>query len=77
MMRESKRAEVTAQAEKAAEARILDALTGEGSGEATRKKFRDKLVKGELDDTEVELEISDTASPFQGFEIPGQPVGKL
>ena len=73
MMRENRRSEVTAQAEKAAENRILDALTGENSGEATRKKFREKLIKGELDDTEVELEMADTRSPFQGMDIPGQP----
>jgi len=73
MMREARRSEVTAQAEKAAESRILDALTGETSGEATRKKFREKLIKGELDDTEVELEMADTSSPFQGMDIPGQP----
>lgn len=73
MMRETRRSEVTAQAEKAAEDRILDALTGENSGETTRKKFREKLIKGELDDTEVELEMLDTRSPFQGMDIPGQP----
>ena len=73
MMREARRTGVTAQAEKAAESRILDALTGENSGEATRKKFREKLIKGELDDTEVELEMADTSSPFQGMDISGQP----
>jgi len=73
MMRETRRTEVTAQAEKAAENRILDALTGENSGETTRKRFRAKLIKGELDDTEVELEMADKGSPFQGLDIPGQP----
>jgi len=73
LLRETKREQVSAQAELAAEKRILDALVGEGGREASRDKFRQKLLKGELDDTEVELELSDTASPFQGFEIPGQP----
>ncbi len=73
MLRDSKREQVKAQAEIAAEKRILDALVGENAGEATRQKFREKLIAGELDDREVDLELSDTASPFQGFEIPGQP----
>jgi len=73
LLRESKREQVTAQAEMAAEKRILDALVGEGGRENTRGKFRQQLLKGELDDTEVELELTDSGSPFQGFEIPGQP----
>ena len=38
-----------------------------------REKFRQKLTKGELDDTDVELDLADNSSPFQGIEIPGQP----
>ena len=73
LLRDTKREQVSAQAELAAEKRILDARVGEGGREASRDKFRQKLLKGELDDTEVELELSDNASPFQGIEIPGQP----
>ena len=73
LLRETKREQVSAQAELAAEKRILDALVGEGGRESTRDKFRQQLLRGELNDTEVELELTDSASPFQGFEIPGQP----
>ena len=73
LLRDTKREQVSAQAELAAEKRILDALVGEGGREGTRDKFRQQLLRGDLDDTEVELELSDNASPFQGFEIPGQP----
>ena len=73
MLKELKSTQVSAQAELAAEKRILDALCGENAGEATRKKFRTQLLKGELDDTEVELELSDSSSPFKGMDIPGQP----
>ena len=73
LLRETKREQVSAQAELAAEKRILDALVGEGGRENTRDKFRQQLLKGELDDTEVEIELTDSGSPFQGFEIPGQP----
>ncbi len=73
LLRDTKREQVKAQAELAAEKRILDALVGEGGREASRDKFRQKLLRGELDDVEVDLELTDSASPFQGFEIPGQP----
>lgn len=73
LLRDQKRTQVRAQAELAAEKRILDALVGEGGREAAREKFRQQLLRGELDDTEVEIELTDNASPFQGFEIPGQP----
>jgi len=49
LLRETKREQVSAQAELAAEKRILDALVGEGGREASRDKFRQKLLKGELD----------------------------
>src|SRR5271168_4022440 len=73
MIRDRRRAGVKAKAEAAAEERILDALVGPGSGPATRDAFRKKLRAGELDDKEVELTLADAASPFQGFDIPGQP----
>ncbi|HFB54302.1 MAG TPA: ATP-dependent protease ATPase subunit HslU [Hellea balneolensis] len=73
LTRESRRKDVEAKAEKQAENRIIDALVGENAGATTREKFRKKLLAGELDDTEVELDLADNSSPFQGFDIPGQP----
>jgi len=73
LLRDSKREIVRAQAELSAEKRIIDALVGESGREATRDSFRQKLLRGELDNTEVELELADNSSPFQGFDIPGQP----
>jgi len=72
MVRDKRRAAVKARAEAAAEERILDALTGPGST-AARESFRRKLRAGELNDKEVELQLADNASPFQGMDIPGQP----
>ena len=46
---------------------------GPGAQPATRDSFRKKLRASELDDKEVELNLADTASPMQGFDIPGQP----
>jgi ATP-dependent HslUV protease ATP-binding subunit HslU len=77
MVRDKRRAAVRARAETAAEERILDALVGPGAGPATRESFRKKLRASELDDKEVELTLADTASPMQGFDIPGQPGAQM
>jgi ATP-dependent HslUV protease ATP-binding subunit HslU len=69
------------QAEAAAEERLLDALLpppsnfeedsrGAGASSATREKFRDKLRQGDLDEREVEIQVS--ASPI-GVEIMAPP----
>ena len=74
MTREHMREEVKARAHKAAEDRVIEALAGENAREGTREMFRRKLLAGELDNTEIEIEIADTANPMGGmFEIPGQP----
>jgi ATP-dependent HslUV protease ATP-binding subunit HslU len=72
-VRESRREEVRAQAHKAAEDRVLDALTGPGAQPATRESFRKKLRDNELDDKEIDVELRDSSSPLQGLEIPGMP----
>ncbi len=56
-VRTRKRKDVEARAEANAEDRILDALVGANSGQATRDSFRTKLRSGELDDKEIELEM--------------------
>ena len=54
--------------------RILDSLVGKTSSIDTREKFREKVLNGELDDTEIEINVADT-TPLSGgsFEIPGMP----
>jgi ATP-dependent HslUV protease ATP-binding subunit HslU len=39
--------------------------------------FRDKLKRGELDDTVIELEVQDNSNPFGMMEVPGQPPGAM
>lgn len=73
LMKEKKRKEVAAKAELHAEDRVLDALVGENSGDATRQKFREMLRNGELAEKEIELDIADTSNPFPQFDIPGMP----
>jgi ATP-dependent HslUV protease ATP-binding subunit HslU len=77
MVKEKRRVGVQARAEAAAEERILDALVGPGAGPSTRDAFRKRLRAGELNDKEVELQLADTASPFQGMDIPGQPGAQI
>ncbi|AFC72209.1 ATP-dependent protease [Rickettsia rhipicephali] len=59
--------------EKAIE-RILDSLVGKTSSSETREKFKEKILNGELDDTEIEISVADTIPVGSGsFEIPGMP----
>ena len=68
--------EVRDRAEDAAEDRILDALLpgaerdGEGSSD-TRQKFRKMLREGELDEREIDIEVSAAfAQPIEGVMMP-------
>jgi ATP-dependent HslUV protease ATP-binding subunit HslU len=72
MVRDKRRAAVRARAEAAAEERLLDALTGPGSV-AARDAFRRKLRAGELDEKEVELQLTESGPAMPMMEIPGQP----
>ncbi|MFZ4807423.1 MAG: ATP-dependent protease ATPase subunit HslU [Hyphomicrobiaceae bacterium] len=76
MVRESKRREVRARAEKAAEERVLDALVGEGASPATRESFRKRLRNNELNDKEIEIRVSDTPT-LPTMDIPGMPGGQF
>ena len=74
MQREQSRKEVMTRAELAAEGRVLDALVGGHASEGTRQAFRKKLRDGELEDKEVELEVSESAgASLPTFDIPGMP----
>ncbi|HEV2363763.1 MAG TPA: ATP-dependent protease ATPase subunit HslU [Caulobacteraceae bacterium] len=77
MVRDRRRAAVRAKATEGAEERLLNALVGPTAGAATREAFRRRLREGELDDKDVELQLADTGSPLQGFDIPGQPVASM
>src|SRR6056300_1242260 len=67
------RKEVHAQAQKAAEEKVLDALVGKKASLATRESFRKRLRNGDLDDNEIEIAVSDSGSNNTSFEIPGMP----
>jgi len=75
MIRDQMREDVTTAARQAAEERVITAIAGEDAREGTRDLFRKKLKTGELDDTLIELEVSDNSSPMGMMDIPGQPGG--
>ncbi len=76
LLREQEMARQKGVAEDAAEERVLDALlpqarnTDASTESSTRQVFRKKLREGELDDREIEIEVS--ASPL-GVEIMAPP----
>ncbi len=67
--KDRRRESVREAASQAAMERLLDALVGENASEATRASFRQRVVEDAMNDTEVEIEIEDTAAPQ--MEIPG------
>ncbi|MEQ5869224.1 ATP-dependent protease ATPase subunit HslU [Sagittula sp. NFXS13] len=71
--REHMREDVKARAHASAEERVIEAVAGKDAREQTREMFRRKLKAGELDDTVIELDVAETANPFQQMDIPGQP----
>ena len=77
MEKVKKRKEVHTQAQKLAEDRVLDALVGNKASVATRESFRKRLRTGDLDNNEIEIEVQNTSSPLQSFEIPGMPGGNV
>jgi ATP-dependent HslUV protease ATP-binding subunit HslU len=78
MLRDASRREVQAQAELAAEERLITALVGEGAAADTRSKFRRMLRNGEFEGKEVEVALSEPSGmPIGQFDIPGMPPGQM
>ena len=71
--KERMRKEVHAKAQQAAEERVLNTLVGSKASVATRESFRKRLRNGDLDNNEIEIEVTDTSSGMPSFEIPGMP----
>ena len=77
LLREKKREEVRTRAHAAAEERVLDALVGDKAGDATRAKFRQQLRDGELDDSEIDLDLKEGPASMPSFDIPGMPGAQM
>jgi ATP-dependent HslUV protease ATP-binding subunit HslU len=67
--KERRRVAVKDKAEAAAMDRLLDALVGKDSSQATRESFRQRFHDGHLDQTEIELEL--TSAPQMPLDLPG------
>jgi ATP-dependent HslUV protease ATP-binding subunit HslU len=78
MTRDRLRKEVKAKAELSAEERLLDSLVGENAREETRVAFRRRLRNGDLDDKEVEIELTDSSGlQLPTMDIPGMPGAQM
>ena len=75
--REKMRKEVQASAELAAENRVIEAIAGKDAREETRKSFRQRLRAGELDNKDIEIDVSDNSSGLPTFDIPGMPGSQM
>ncbi|MDP1025737.1 ATP-dependent protease ATPase subunit HslU [Sphingomonas sp. KR1UV-12] len=67
--KERRRVAVKDKAEDAAMNRLLDALVGKDSSQATRESFRQRFADGHLDRTEIEIELEQ--APSMPFDVPG------
>jgi len=77
LVREGKRRDVKALAEKNAEEKVLDALVGPGAQPATREAFRKRLRANDLNDKEIEIQIADSGPGFPMMDIPGGQMGMV
>jgi ATP-dependent HslUV protease ATP-binding subunit HslU len=77
LTREKKRKDVQVRAEQAAEARVVDALVGPNASASTKETFRKKLRAGELNDKEIEIEVTAAGGGLPMFEIPGMPGAQM
>jgi len=77
MVREGKRRGVQAKAQQAAEERVLDSLVGKNATASTRDSFRKRLRLGELDDKEIEIELTGGAQQMPMIDIPGMPGAQM
>ncbi|HMN50438.1 MAG TPA: ATP-dependent protease ATPase subunit HslU [Xanthobacteraceae bacterium] len=79
LTRETKRRDVEARAHLHAVERVLDALVGPGSSPMTRDSFRKRLLAGELDDKEIEVELQSGGGNPQMpmIDIPGMPGAQM
>jgi ATP-dependent HslUV protease ATP-binding subunit HslU len=73
LVREGKRKGVESRAHLAAEERVLDSLVGKNASATTRDAFRKKLRGGELDDKEIDIELTQPTSSLPMFDLPNMP----
>ncbi len=79
MTRAEMKIKCAAEAELKAQNRILKALVGDEASSETREKFLQKLLKGELNDKEIEIDVLENASGSftSTLDLPGAMVGMI
>ncbi len=76
--RDSLKNEIKAKAEVNAEKRVIEALVGSSATHQTKEKYKKMLREGELDNQEIEIELtSKSTSPLKSMDIPGMPGGSM
>jgi ATP-dependent HslUV protease ATP-binding subunit HslU len=75
--RDRRREAVREAASKAAMERLLDALTGKGSSEATRLSFRQRIEADQMNDAEVEIEVVESPNMQMDMGGMGGNVGMI
>lgn len=73
IVKNEKKEKVKAKAQVNAENRLLTALVGKSASEVTKDSFCKKLRDGELEDKEVEIEVTATNNAGNNFELPNMP----
>jgi ATP-dependent HslUV protease ATP-binding subunit HslU len=78
MLRDAGRRDVQAKAEQAAEDKLVDALVGSTASADTKGKFRAMLRRGDMEDKEVEVSLTEQQGSVVGqIDIPGVPPGQM
>ena len=67
--KDRRREAVREAASEAAMERLLDALVGQNASEATRESFRQRIIDNSMNDTEVEIDV--TEAPSMPFDLGG------
>ncbi|MGI4851062.1 MAG: ATP-dependent protease ATPase subunit HslU [Janthinobacterium lividum] len=76
--KERHRVEVMSKAEANAQERVLKVLVGENASEDTRHKFLTMMQNKELDEREIEVEVSDISSlQMPTMDVPGMPGAQM
>ena len=68
---EKRRKMVMEQAQESAEQKLLLEIVGADAKQSTKDSFLKKLRNGEIDDNQIEIEVSEGGSPFPMIDIPG------
>ena len=75
--KDRRRESVREAASEAAMDRLLTALVGDNASEATRAAFRERITQNAMNDTEVEIEVADAASPSLDMNALGGNLGMI